>query len=147
MNECVKKRQADDVVAKNYVKMHAVQSQAWQMHRRKKAHNARNLLSSREATFSEHDFSTKIGIFRCMRKSTFGNLEALPPSYLVPLAIFFVNVNSLRNICKRHCYLAKVQSGTIWTSVFLSSLAKKVSNSLPQVYVTITISTRRYYET
>ena len=56
MNECVKKRQADDVVAKNYVKMHAVQSQAWQMHRRKKAHNARNLLSSREATFSEHDF-------------------------------------------------------------------------------------------
>ena len=87
------------------------------------------------------------GIFLCMRKSTFGNLEALPPSYLVPLAIFFVNVNSLRNICKRHCYLAKVQSGTIWTSVFLSSLAKKVSKSLPQVYVTITISTRRYYET
>ena len=88
MNECVKKRQAADVVAKNYVKMHAVQSQAWQMHRRKKAHNARNLLSSREATFSEHDFSAKIGIFLCMRKSTFGNLEALPPSYLVPLAIF-----------------------------------------------------------
>ena len=130
MNECVKKRQADDVVAKNYVKMHAVQSQAWQMHRRKKAHNARNLLSSREATFSEHDFSAKIGIFLCMRKSTFGNLESLPPSYLVPLAIFFVNVNSLRNICKRHCYLAKVQSGTIWTSVFLSSLAKKKSQIL-----------------
>ena len=54
---------------------------------------------------------------------------------------------TLRNICKRHCYLAKVQSGTIGRQYFFLHLQKEVSNSLPQVYVTITISTWRYYET
>ena len=94
------------------------------MHRQKKVHKARNSLVIEGSHIFRTWFFTKIGIFLCMRKTTFGNLEPLPPSYLVPLAIFsWMYIR--RNICKRHCYLAKVQSGTIWTSVILSSLAKK----------------------